>query len=152
LHLWYGKNSYLPPFQGGTKGGNPKCATQPRCVYTVAFPRGRTEQYNCFPPLQGGTKGGNPKTMQSNIHRLSAERATAHAPVFQTPSNSPLPRGRTRICIFRYGRNSYFPPFQGGTKGGNPKIVLHHEIFIAFPQKELPRTHQSFRPPLTPPF
>jgi predicted Zn-dependent peptidase len=53
---------------------------------------------------------------------LSQCWATVYAQIFQTPSNSPLPRGRTGICIFGMGRTLISPLCKGGLRGVSPGL------------------------------
>jgi hypothetical protein len=50
---------------------------------------------------------------------LSQAWATVCTQILQTPSNSPLVRGRTSVACLEHNGIWHFPPLQGGTKGGS---------------------------------
>jgi hypothetical protein len=50
---------------------------------------------------------------------LSLSKAIVCKQIVQTPSNSPLVRGRTGIACLEHDEILYLPPLQGGTKGGS---------------------------------
>jgi hypothetical protein len=56
----------------------------------------------------------------SLAHSLSLlGKVTVYPQLFQTPSNSPLVRGRTGFVCLGHDEILCFPPLQGGTKGGS---------------------------------